>query len=64
MTFVSKLHYAGYMTTALVFVLGFALFYYQTSDAIGSLFAALCSALLVLGSFIIVTWVIASMRSQ
>lgn len=56
--------YLGYVSTAVVFLLAFLLFYYQTGDVVGSLFAALCSALLVLGSFIILSWILQSMRRQ
>jgi hypothetical protein len=56
--------YFGYIATGVVFLLGFLLFYYETADLIGSLFAALCSALLVLGSFIIISWILQSMRRQ
>lgn len=56
------LKYVGYISTGVVFLFGFLLFYYQTGEFIGSLFAALCSALLVLGSFIIFSWILQSMR--
>lgn len=52
----------GFGITLAVFFLGFFLFYYQTNDPIGSLFAALCAALLVLGSLVVISWVAQMMR--
>lgn len=55
-------HRIAYLTTIAVFLFGFILFFIQTSELIGSLFAALCASLLVLGSFIVVDWIIKSIK--
>lgn len=52
----------GYSLTWAVFVFGFILFFQQTNEWVGSLFAALCSAALVFGMFVVFYWIAMSIK--
>jgi len=64
MGLVSTIKWSAYISTLVVFVGGFLLFYYQTDELIGSFFAALCSALLILGTFVVFAWIAESTRKS
>lgn len=51
-----KIRMTGYTLALFVLIFGFLLFFYDTHEWQGSLFAALLSSLLVLASFVILHW--------
>lgn len=53
-----KVRWVGYAVTLATLVFGFMLFYSNTQELVGSLFAAFLSAALVLVSFIMFSWLI------
>lgn len=55
---VSIFKWMGYILTAVTLIGGFALFYGETQEWIGSLTAAILSAILVLISFMILSWLL------
>ena len=58
------LDYAGYIVAGLSTLLCFLLFYYDTSEFWKSLAAAFMTGGLVLGSYIVLRWLILASRSE
>ncbi|CUI16810.1 hypothetical protein PNK_1193 [Candidatus Protochlamydia naegleriophila] len=52
----SMIKWGGYLVSVLVFIFGTILFYNDTKNLLSSLSAAILSALLVLISFIMISW--------
>lgn len=58
MDIIKVIRQMGYIFSLLVLILGFGLLYYETQEPFSSLFTAILAAILVLGSFTTVRWLL------